>query len=99
MIDSDGPIAALPDMAEFRAAIAYLREILGDPAYESLARKDDDHHHHGDLRIRPNRPGPNKTGSGLEIDDIGDSLWRTVRRRILPCHDVSKVRLRKRCRA
>ena len=39
MIDSDGPIAALPDMAEFRAAIAHLREVLGDPAYESLARK------------------------------------------------------------
>jgi tetratricopeptide (TPR) repeat protein len=33
------PIAALPDMAEFRTAIAHLRDVLGEATYESLARK------------------------------------------------------------
>jgi hypothetical protein len=30
----------------------------------------DDHLSHGDLRLPPNRPGPNRTGRGLEIDHI-----------------------------
>ena len=30
--------------------------------------RDDDHRRHGHLRIRPNRPGPNRTERGLEID-------------------------------
>ena len=28
--------------------------------------------HHDHARIRPNRPGPNRTGSGLEIEPICD---------------------------
>jgi predicted ATPase/class 3 adenylate cyclase len=32
------PIAALHNMAEFRTAIAHLREVLGEATYESLAR-------------------------------------------------------------
>jgi hypothetical protein len=32
-------LAALPPMAEFGAAIAHLRDVLGDATYESLARK------------------------------------------------------------
>ena len=37
--------------------------VLGDQTYESLARtgRDDDHRRHGDVRLRPNRPGPNRT--------------------------------------
>ena len=30
--------------------------------------RDDDHRRHGDLRIRPNRPGPSRTERRLEID-------------------------------
>jgi predicted ATPase len=33
------PVAALPAMAEFRTAIAHLRNLLGEASYESLARK------------------------------------------------------------
>jgi hypothetical protein len=33
------PVAALPVMAEFRTAIAHLRNVLGEATYESLARK------------------------------------------------------------
>jgi predicted ATPase len=33
------PVAALPAMAEFRTAIAHLRNVLGEATYESLARK------------------------------------------------------------
>jgi predicted ATPase len=33
------PLAALPVMAELGTAIAHLREVLGEPTYESLARK------------------------------------------------------------
>ena len=40
--------------------------------------RDDDHRRHGDLRIRPNRPGPNRTERRLEIDTyeagVGDSV-------------------------
>ena len=32
--------------------------------------RDDDYRRHGDLRIRPNRPGPSRTERCLEIDDI-----------------------------
>ena len=32
--------------------------------------RDDDHRRHGDLRIRPNRPGPRGAERRLEIDDI-----------------------------
>jgi hypothetical protein len=54
---------------ELGTAIAHLRDILGDQTYESLARK-------GEMmttaetcaRIRPNRPGPSRTGRCLEID-------------------------------
>ena len=30
--------------------------------------RDDDHRRHGELRVRPNRPGPSRTERGLEID-------------------------------
>jgi predicted ATPase len=33
------PLAALPVMAQFSTAIAHLRNVLGEPTYESLARK------------------------------------------------------------
>ena len=33
------PLAALPFMAEFGAAIAHLRNVVGDQTYESFARK------------------------------------------------------------
>ena len=45
------------------AAITHLRGVLGE-ADLRIARpqgRDDDHRRHGDLRIRPNRPGPNRT--------------------------------------
>jgi hypothetical protein len=35
----EGPLAALPVMAEFGTAIAHLRNVLGEATYESLARK------------------------------------------------------------
>ena len=35
--------------------------------------RDDDHRRHGDLRIRPNRPGPSRTERCLGIDDIRGS--------------------------
>ena len=35
--------------------------------------RDDDHRRNGDLRIRPNRPGPSRTERCLEIDDIRES--------------------------
>ena len=35
-------------------------------------RRDDDHHRHGNLRLRPNRPGPSRTERRLEIDHIRD---------------------------
>jgi hypothetical protein len=41
-------------------AIAHLRDALGDQTYESprpQGRRDDDRSHR-DVRIRPNRPGP-----------------------------------------
>ena len=55
---------------EINTAITHLRDVLGD-ADLRIARpqgRDDDHRRHGDLRIRPNRPGPNRTERGLEID-------------------------------
>jgi hypothetical protein len=52
--------AAVPDII---TAITHLHQVLGEATYETLARqgRDDDHRRHGDLRIRPNRPGPNRT--------------------------------------
>jgi len=35
--------------------------------------RDDEHHRRGDLRIRPNRPGPNRAERGLEI--VVGPLW------------------------
>ena len=35
--------------------------------------RDDDHRRHGDVRIRPNRPGPSRTERCLEIDHIQDT--------------------------
>ena len=35
--------------------------------------RDDDHRRHGDLRLRPNRPGPSRTERRLEIDEIRES--------------------------
>ena len=43
--------------------------------------RDDDHRRHGDLRIRPNRPGPSRTERRLEIDHIRDVPDRHPRRR------------------
>ena len=51
--------AALP---EFSAAIAHLRDVPRQPN-QRITRpqgQDDDHRRHGDLRIRPDRPGPNR---------------------------------------
>ena len=45
---------------EITTAIAHLRDALGDQTYESprpQGRRDDDRSHR-DVRIRPNRPGP-----------------------------------------
>ena len=36
--------------------------------------RDDDHRRHGDLRIRPNRPGPSRTERCLEIDEFSRVL-------------------------
>jgi hypothetical protein len=57
---------------EISTAIAHLRKVLGDLAYESLAKHGEttDHRRDGDLRIRPNRPGTSRTERCLEIDDI-----------------------------
>jgi len=35
--------------------------------------RDDDHRRRGDVRLRRNRPGPNRTQRGLEIDDTRES--------------------------
>ena len=51
------PVAALPAMADFGTATGC----------------GDDRHRHGDLRTRPNRPGPSRTGSGLETDEFRES--------------------------
>jgi tetratricopeptide (TPR) repeat protein len=63
------PVTA-PAVPQIGTAIAHLREVLGDPTYESLARKGrgDDHCRDGDVRLRPNRPGPSRTERRLEID-------------------------------
>ena len=38
--------------------------------------RDDDHRRHGDLRLRPNRPGPSRTERRLEIDHISRHVAR-----------------------
>jgi hypothetical protein len=55
---------------EINTAIAHLRDVLGDPVDESLARVNDDHRRHGNLRIRPDRPGPSRTERRLETDEF-----------------------------
>ena len=35
--------------------------------------RDNDHRRHGDLRLRPDRPGPNRTERRLEIDELRES--------------------------
>ena len=60
--------------------------------------RDDDHRRHGDLRIRPNRPGPSRTERCLEIDHIQDTALvggEAVGGR--PGRGVSKVSLRNNC--
>jgi hypothetical protein len=59
--------------------------------------RDDDHRRHGDLRIRPNRPGPNRTGRGLEIDHICDTRRPASRASNFPGRGVSEVRIRNTC--
>ena len=70
--------AAVP---EITTAITHLRDVLGE-ADLRIARpqgRDDDHRRHGDLRLRPNRPGPSRTERGLEeqVGAQGDSLCGT----------------------
>jgi hypothetical protein len=55
------------------ATLAALLDRLG--RYEPAARiagfgRGDDDRRHGDLCVRPNRPGPNRTERRLEIDEI-----------------------------
>ena len=69
--------AAFP---EINAVIAHLRDELSDESYESLARKgeSDDHRRDRDVRIRPDRPGPNgprRRRLGRRIDA---SRWNLV---------------------
>ena len=47
---------------ELSTAITHLRDTLGDPVYESLAVEGENmtHRRHGEVRIRPDRPGPNQ---------------------------------------
>ena len=57
---------------EINTAITHLRECPWRPDLR-IARpqgRDDDHRRHGDLRIRPNRPGPSRTERRLEIEDV-----------------------------
>ena len=48
---------------ELNSAIARLRDVLGNDAYESLAQpgREHDHHCHGELRIPTNQPSPRRT--------------------------------------
>ena len=57
-------------MPEIDITIAHLRDVLGDENYESLARAGETMTtaRHGDLRIRPDRPGPSGAECCLEID-------------------------------
>ena len=56
--------AGLP---EITTAITHLRDVSrrGDLRIARPQGRDDDHHRHGDLRIRPNRPGPSRTRTPL----------------------------------
>ena len=57
---------------EVAAAIAHLREVLGDQTYESLARKGEQMTTAAMVTyaLRPNRPGPSRTERCLEIDGL-----------------------------
>ena len=55
--------------------------------------RDDDHRRHGDLRIRPNRPGPSRTERGLEIEHICDTHRSPCGAGDSARRDVSEVRL------
>ena len=57
-----GPVTAVT-FPELETAIVHLRDVLGeaDLRIARPQRRDDDHRRHGDLRIRPNRPGPSRT--------------------------------------
>ena len=43
------------------------------PTNRSPQGRNDDHRRHGDVRLRPNRPGPSRTERGLEIDGMRES--------------------------
>jgi hypothetical protein len=50
-----------------------LRELAAELGYWPAARpqgRGDDRRRYGDLRVRPDRPGPSGIERGLEIDDI-----------------------------
>ncbi len=47
--------------------------------------RDDDHRRHGDLRLRPNRPGPSRTERGLEKPGMSSSASRWSRRSWCRC--------------
>jgi hypothetical protein len=56
---------------ELNAAIAHLRDVLGDQVYESLAREGEKMPTAAmaTYEIRPNRPSPNRTEHSLEIEE------------------------------
>ena len=56
---------------EITTAITHLRDVLGDePTNPRLRRRKHDHRRHGDLRIRPDRPGPSGAECCLGIDEL-----------------------------
>ena len=61
----------------FGTAITHLREVLGDKTYESLARKGEamNHRRNRDVRLRPDRPGSDRTDRRLEINDLRGTLY------------------------
>jgi hypothetical protein len=66
------PMVAV-SLPELGALTTRLREVLGEATYESLARKGETMTIAASVRLRPNRPGPNRTERCLGIDDFWES--------------------------
>ena len=80
---SDHPLAVAV-VPEIETAIAHLHEVLGTPAYESLAR-DGEKMMTAEMvriRIRPNRPGPNRTGRRLSLGQHAENEHLAVKERL-----------------
>ncbi len=84
--------AAFP---EITTAIAHLRDVLGDQTYESLARKGETMTTAAmaTLRIRPNRPGPNRTRTPELKRSQGNRFARATEARLCALLSVRRGEL------